>query len=111
MGGGKMNYYPEPLWIKALPWIIIAQEVNKMQRKMYENSFFMNDYTYEQQWLAFLASTSKPVEWPFVRWFIEKHLLPIVIIDIVIDQLYHVPFLTPQKWLASQEIIRSALTN
>jgi hypothetical protein len=33
----KKQFYGEPIWLKALPWIKIAIEVNKLHRRFYGN--------------------------------------------------------------------------
>lgn len=55
----------------------------------------------EASWLGFLADASlKRAEWPFVRWFIEVHLIPQIEEDYELNEIYLGVFVAPTKGTA-----------
>lgn len=56
----------------------------------------------EGSWLGFLAGDGiDRKQWPFVRWFIEKHLLPKMIEDYELNEIYSGVYAAPAAGVAA----------
>jgi len=50
----------------------------------------------EASWLGFLTGPEvDPAEWPFIRWYIEEHLIPQIQEDIELNEIFNGKFLAP----------------
>jgi hypothetical protein len=60
-----------------------------------------NPHLLEPTWLGFLSAQElDPITWPFVRWYIEVHLLPQIQQDIELNEIYNGVFAAPAEGVA-----------
>lgn len=73
----KRNYYPEPVWLKAMPFIQLAIEIPKLQKEIFTSRMPTHEDLLVAQYQEFLENKTpdEKIEYPFIRWLIEQHVV------------------------------------
>jgi hypothetical protein len=82
--------------INSLEFVPVAIEQFKLKADVEESPDDL-----EGSWLGFLSGEGiDRAEWPFVRWFIEEHLIPQIKEDEELNEIYHGVYAAPVAGVA-----------
>jgi hypothetical protein len=82
-------------------WTPLANlKVTPVEIKLFKQKIDLDlePHVLEATWLGFLTGDQiDPAEWPFIRWYMEVHLVPQVPLDMEMHELYAGKYVAPQE--------------
>ncbi|MDB5149210.1 MAG: hypothetical protein JWQ57_3230 [Mucilaginibacter sp.] len=85
-------------WTPLSPLKAVPVEIKLFNQKV---DLDESPHVLEATWLGFLTGPEiDPLQWPFIRWYIEVHLLPQIIQDIELNEIYAGIFIAPTDGVA-----------
>lgn len=80
-------------WTPLNPLKFVPVEIRMFQQKV---DLDETPHTLEASWLGFLTGEEvDPKEWPFIRWYMEVHLLPQIDEDMELNEMFKGSYVAP----------------